>query len=193
MWSPLLISYSHFHLSSFPPTHTLVVILSPWYRSIGGPGWAIGFPLDLRPRAFQTALPWAVGSSSQTSVLLHLYMYILLLIYIFYAQMWMSCPRRTVHCPTCSTGIRWNLSDSARVRWTQFPDFVIVTRAKLAYLVREESSGVRWNLAYSDGVCRFRPDISSSLVHQTPPTGLSPIYSTGLSPWIPPNSVQLRL
>ena len=53
---------------------------------------------------------------------------------------------RTVHSPTCPAGIRRNLSDSAGIRWTQLPDFVSVTRAKLAYLVREESGGVRWSL-----------------------------------------------
>ena len=55
-------------------------------------------------------------------------------------------PLRTVHSPTCPAGIRRNLSDSAGIRWTQLPDFVSVTRAKLAYLVREESGGVRWSL-----------------------------------------------
>ena len=86
---------------------------------------------------------------------------------------------RTLHSPTCPAGICW----------TQLLDFVCVTRAKLAYLVWEESGRVRWNLAYSDRVCRFRPGFSSGLVHRTPPTGLSPIYSIGLSPWTPPDSV----
>ena len=42
---------------------------------------------------------------------------------------------RTLHSPTCPAGICW----------TQLLDFVCVTRAKLAYLVWEESGGVQWS------------------------------------------------
>ena len=53
---------------------------------------------------------------------------------------------RTLHSPMCPDRICRNLSDSAGFCRTQLPDYVSVTRAKLAYLVQEESSGAQWSL-----------------------------------------------
>ena len=44
------------------------------------------------------------------------------------------------------------------IRWTQIPECLGVTSAKLAYLFREESGGVHRKPAYSSGVRGIRPD-----------------------------------
>ena len=66
--------------------------------------------------------------------------------------------RRTVHSPTFSDGNSWIPADSSGIRLSQIPACLGVTRAKLAYLFREESGGVHWKPAYSGGVHGIHPD-----------------------------------
>ena len=77
------------------------------------------------------------------------------------------------------------LPESAGFRRTQLPDFVSVTRAKLAYLVREESGGVRRNMAYSGGVCGFPPYFSGGFRWTSLMDSRGPQDSTGQVQRIP--------
>ena len=51
-----------------------------------------------------------------------------------------------------------SLPETPGIRRTQIPECLGVTRARLAYLFREESGGVHRKPAYSSGVRGIRPD-----------------------------------